>query len=182
MMTLLIKTKIYVFVAACFLVHNGFAQAPSWEVVDHSAVYEKSILLPGRNAHEIYNAINMWLVSFYERPEEIVKAKIDDRYLKGKAYRTNIAKGRSTLGLRYTFTFEIKNQVVHFRIHDAVLTYPRPQDEQSEYSLESYIEHSSRSRNKNKHCNHIVNAVTEFSNEMVSDIERQLQFPSVSIR
>lgn len=156
----------------------GFCQDADWRLVEGKAIVEKSLLVPGKSADEIYKEISRWLNKAYEEPEKILKARLENEYLRGAAYTVNCVEytAHSKADLQYSFAFEIKNEVVVFKIFDAFIVYDFTEDDDWSYPVEDYvfIKNFEKRERRKKDSERILTSLTYFSNSMFQDVENFL--------
>jgi hypothetical protein len=154
----------------------GFSQTPHWQLDNNKAVLQKSIALPGKSASDIYHNLNRWLIAYFANPEDILKARLEDEYLRGEGYSRKVLTSNTTSAadFKYSFSFEIVNEKVIVKMFDGFLVYPNNQDENSMSPIESYFNNHSKAR-KNGHSNNLVlAAVSDFSVSFISHLENFL--------
>lgn len=153
---------------------NVFSQSAEWKVSEGRAFVQKSLIVPGKSASAIYKEIYRWLMKQYEEPEEILKARLENEYLRGSGYYSNLLTGsEGNAGLQYTFSFEIENEEVTFKIFEAAVLFSNTQDDDREYPIELYLV----DRGKKKHpwkSEKILSATNKFSDAIIRDIEESL--------
>jgi hypothetical protein len=104
---------------------SGFSQTTDWNLKDGKALVEKKLMIPGKNQNDIYKEVYRWLIKVYKDPEDILKVRLEDEYLRGLGYHSDCVKfgAQSSADLQYSFTFVIKNEEVIFKIFNAFLLY-----------------------------------------------------------
>lgn len=162
--------------ALCLLLSTAYTQDTDWHLVEGKAIAEKSLTLPGKNSTQIYREVNRWLIKVYTNPEDLLKAKLDDEYLRGIGYVPNCIKFGtiSSAGLQYTFTFDIKDEKVVFKICDAFLIYGYTQDDEGIYPVENYIfikTGKKKKERKNNDSDLVLASLTDFSESMFKGLE-----------
>jgi hypothetical protein len=151
-----------------------FCQSAEWKVSEGQAVVQKSLILPGKSASAIYKEIYRWLMKRYEEPEDILKARLENEYLCGSGYYSNLLTGSDgNAGLQYTFSFDIENEEVTFKIFDAAVLFSNTQDDDREYPIELYLVDTGRKKHPWK-SEKILSATHKFSDAIIRDLEESL--------
>ncbi|HRE65703.1 MAG TPA: hypothetical protein PLM56_03135 [Cyclobacteriaceae bacterium] len=132
-----------IFLSGILIIYGqtGFTQTTNWNLVGGKAIAEKKLTIAGKSQNDIYREIYRWLIKVYKDPEDILKARLDDEYLRGVGYYSNCVKfgALSNASLQYSFSFEIKNEEVIFKIFDAFLIYSYSEVDDGIYPIEDYI-------------------------------------------
>jgi len=153
---------------------SGFSQTTDWNLVDGKAIVEKKLMITGKNQSDIYKEVYRWLIEVYKDPEDILKARLEDEYLRGVGYSSNCVRfgAQSNADLQYTFTFEINNEEVVFKIFNAFLLYSY--EEARVHPVENYLVKDSKMVNNNEEHEMIVDSLNAFSNSLFESFENQL--------
>jgi hypothetical protein len=153
-------------------INISFAQLDEWRIDHGKATRQRSFSLEGRTTADVYKEIHRWLVRYYKNPEEIIKARIDEEYLRGVGYHADFLKSRefSKADLQYTFTVELTQQEVVFKIADILLVHDSWQDVGAAYRLEDVMEQAKRKK-KNSEAEHVITELTNFSNSLFQSFE-----------
>ncbi len=154
-----------------FSINNSIAQLHDWKMDQGKAMRQRSFSLEGRSTADVYKEIHRWLVKYYKDPEEILKARIDEEYLRGVGYHADFLKSRefSPADLQYTFTFELTQQEVVFKITDVVLVHDSSQDIGTAYRLEDFFKPTKKK--KNPEVERVIAKLTDFSNALFQSFE-----------
>jgi hypothetical protein len=64
-----------------FTINTGIAQSQHWVMRNDVATVDITIALPGMLSHEIYKAVERWLVG-YKTPDDHVRARITGEYVR----------------------------------------------------------------------------------------------------
>jgi|SRR5688572_16412944 hypothetical protein len=149
-----------------------FSQSPEWRLINGQAVAEKKFVIPGKSARDLYKEIHRWLIRKYENPEDIIKARVEDEYLRGVGYNSKFMKSIDHVSpaLRYVFSFDVKDEEVTFKIFDAVLIDSNLQDNDAEYPIEDYF----NSGNRGTESNEVLISASAFSASMFQTLETAL--------
>jgi hypothetical protein len=154
---------------------SGFSQTTDWNLVDGKAIVEKKLMILGKSQSDIYKEVYRWLIKVYKDPEDILKARLEDEYLRGVGYYSNFVKFGviSNADLQYSFTFEIKNEEVVFKIFNAFLLYSY--EEVGVHPVENFlIVKSSKKVDKNEGAERVLASLNTFSNSLFESFENQL--------
>ncbi|WP_276374635.1 hypothetical protein [Chryseolinea sp. H1M3-3] len=153
-------------------INISFAQLDEWKIDHGKATRERSFSLEGRSSTDVYKEIQRWLIKYYKDPEEIIKARIDGEYLRGVGYHADFLKSRefSQADLQYTFTVELTQQEVVFKIADILLVHDAWQDVGAAYRLEDFFEQAKKKR-KNPEAERVITELTNFSNSLFQSFE-----------
>jgi hypothetical protein len=157
---------------------NSFSQTTDWSLVNGKATAEKTILIPGTTQSDIYKDVYRWLIKVYKDPEDILKARLESEYLRGVGYYRNCVKfgSLSSADLQYSFTFEIKDGEVVFKLHNAFLLYSYSQDDDGVRPVEGFLIDSTNSKKKRKYSETeaVLSGLKEFSNTLFTSLESYL--------
>lgn len=155
----------------------SYAQSTDWNMENGKAVSQKLFSIPGKDQHEIYKSVNKWLVRYFSDPEENLKARIEDEYLRGVGYcRDFIKPGAVTSAdLRYTFIFEVGDGNVVFKLTNAVLIYSSTQEtDDGVYPVEEYFKVNSRGKKMQSDNEKVIAVLADFSNSLFQSFEASL--------
>jgi len=158
---------------------SGFSQTTDWNLVGGKAMAEKKILIPGKTQGDIYKDVYRWLIKVYKNPEDILKARLEDEYLRGVGYYRNCVKfgSLSSADLQYSFTLEIKDGEVVFKLHNAFLLYSFSQEDDGMRPVEGFLVDVSNPKKKRKHneTETVLSILNEFSTTLFTSLESHLQ-------
>ncbi len=158
---------------------TAFSQPINWNLVDGKAIAEKKFIVSGKSQGEIYKEVYRWLIKVYNDPEDILKARIEDEYLRGVGYNSNFLKFGAISGadLQYTFKFEIRNDEVILKISNTLLIYNSYGDD-GPHPIENYLVAKNESGNKikrNEETERIKRLLNDFSNSLFVSFENHFQ-------
>jgi len=153
---------------------TGFAQVTHWNLVDGRAVAEKKITVTGKTQVDIYKDVYRWLIKVYHDPEDILKARIENEYIRGEGYELSFLQlGAMTHGdLQYSFEFHIKDEKVLFKIFNAFLLYSH---EDGAHPVENYLTVGRANKNKgNEDIKMVLASLNTFSDSLFHSLENHL--------
>jgi hypothetical protein len=150
----------------------SFSQDGTWKLVDGKAMATKTLALPGKDAHTIYQGLSRWLVQEYQDPEENIKARVHDEYLRCAGYREDFVKMGNLTGadLQYTFVAEITPEKLTLSFQGARLIYSQGSDDRF-HPVEDYL----RSHEGNVPHGHDAEAIAAALNEYTGNVLRKLE-------
>lgn len=158
---------------------NSFCQTSDWSLVGGKAMAEKKILVSGKPQSDIYKDVYRWLIKVYKNPEDILKARLEGEYLRGVGYYLNCVKfgSLSSADLQYSFTFEIKDNEVVFKLDNAYLLYSYSQDDDGMRPIESFLVDMNNPKKKRKHSESeaVLSGLNKFSSTLFTSLESHLQ-------
>ena len=169
------KAKIIVLAGMLIMASlDALSQSPEWRLINGQAVAEKKFMIPGKSARDLYKEIHRWLIRKYENPEDVIKARLEDEYLRGEGYTSKFVKSNDRISpaLRYTFSFDVKDEEVTFKIFDAVIVDSNLQDNDAEYPIEDFLKDGKKRVKSNR--DEILASVTAFSASMFQTLEAAL--------
>jgi hypothetical protein len=152
-------------------------QDTNWELVSGKAVASRSYELPGRDARTIYREVNRWLVRMYSNPEELIKARIDDEYLRGVGHRSSFVRlGDVTdADLHYVFVFEVQASRLTLRFQEAKLVYTHATDYHTS-PVEHYFAAGAEKNAPHGHDPELVkHTLNAFADELFLSLGNQLE-------
>jgi hypothetical protein len=157
---------------------NSFCQASDWSLVGGKAMAERKILIPGKTQSDIYKDVYRWLIKIYKDPEDFLKARLEGEYLRGVGYYRNCVKfgSLSSADLQYSFTFEIKDNEVVFKLYNAFLLYSYSQDDDGMRPVENFLVDMNNTKKKRKYSETetVLNCLNEFSTNLFTSLESHL--------
>ncbi|MDZ7650905.1 MAG: hypothetical protein U5K54_29310 [Cytophagales bacterium] len=167
----------FIFIAGTLMLYSvsGFSQTTDWNLVDGKAIVEKKLTIAGKSQSDIYKNVYRWMIKFYKDPEDILKARIENEYLRGVGYVSDCVRfgAQSTADLQYMFTFEIKNEEVIFKIFDASLLYSW--EDVGIHPVENFLSVKNSKKNKpDKESEMILASLNDFSNSIFQSFENHL--------
>lgn len=158
---------------------NSFCQTSDWSLVGGKAIAEKKILIPGKTQSDIYRDVYRWIIKIYKDPEDILKARLEGEYLRGVGYYRNCVKfgSLSSADLQYSFTFDIKDNEVVFKLYNAFLLYSYSQDDDGMRPVESFLVDVTSPKKKRKYSETeaVLSGLNEFSSSLFKSLEIYLQ-------
>jgi hypothetical protein len=119
---------LYVLAFLILVCNLSFAQSDSFKLDGGKAIIKRTFPLHGKSASEVYKNVNRWLVKYYSDPEDNLKARIEDEYLRGVGYQRGLIQyGALTASdLQYTFIVKLNDQQAEFTITDVVIIHDSP--------------------------------------------------------
>lgn len=158
---------------------SAFSQTADWNLVDGKAVAVKKISMPGKSQNNVYKEVYRWLMKIYRDPEDILKARLEDEYLRGVGYYRDCVKfgSLSSSDLQYNFTFEIKDGEVVFKLHNAFFMYSYAQDDDGMRPVEDFLDDVSNPKKKRRYSETetVLSSLNEFSTALFTSLESHLQ-------
>ncbi len=158
---------------------TAFSQTTDWNLVGGKAVAEKRITMPAKTQNDIYKEVYRWLMKIYKDPEDILKARLEDEYLRGVGYYKNCVKfgSLSSADLQYSFTFEIKSGEVVFKLYNAFFLYSYSQDDDGMRPVEGFLLDVNSPRKKGRYNENetVLSSLNEFSATLFTSLESHLQ-------
>ncbi|MBT1701939.1 DUF4468 domain-containing protein [Chryseosolibacter indicus] len=150
------------------------AQLLQWEERNGKVQAQKIFEVSGQQAHNIYIKVNYWLIEVYNSPEEILKARLENEFLKGEVYHPNVFKldNLDNAGLRYTFTLDIKDEKVRFTISNVHILHSYAHETDDDHLLEFYIK--KLSKGKDTTARKVVESVNLFADSLLKSFETHL--------
>jgi hypothetical protein len=142
---------------------SAFSQSTQWEVENKKSRLEKIFVVDGKNASDLYRAVNHWLTATFKNPETVLRSRVENEFLKGEAIQM-IKINSSEAALRYSFRIDIKEAKVRVIFSDATITYSMAHDSDESYSLASII------NQKDKYSKSVVTAVTSTTDAMLQSL------------
>jgi hypothetical protein len=170
----------FILLAGFLMVYSlsGLSQNTNWNLVGGKAIAEKKIIMPGKTQHDIYKEVYRWLIKVYKNPEDILKARIENEYLRGLGYNSNFLKFGEISGadLQYIFAFEINEEWVIFKVYQALIIDNTHENHQP-HPVENYfiaLDESGKKNKKVEESKRILASLNDFTNSLFASLENHL--------
>lgn len=169
------------FITLMFISFSSAAQSGKWKIQDGRAIATDTFKIPSKDAGQLYREISRWLTMTFVNPEDHVKARIENEYLRGEGYHRNIIKPEIVNGadFKYTFSFEVQDGQVIFTLFNAAFLYTYVQDNDNDgqatndgiYTLEESINAGEQTAGTKK----VLTAITSITDLLFASLENHLR-------